>query len=275
MKSKLTPLLIVAAIALGGCVKKGVHEDAMADWAGRYSALEEDMLAETGRADAAEQSLAACMTRESDLGATLSATQEELAACQDRLSEARALLEQSDETAAALAARLEELAAIEAELRERDAILADITGAFEELIENGYVEVGIERGRLVIKMPQDILFESGSAEIGVDGEIALSEVASVLAALDERQFQIEGHTDNVPIETRRFPSNWELSAARALAVVHLFEEVGVPPSNLSAGAFGEHQPRAANDTPENKALNRRIEIVMVPDLQAIFGDITE
>ena len=123
-------------------------------------------------------------------------------------------------------------------------------------------------------MPQDILFESGSADIGDEGQIALIEVATVIAALSERQFQIEGHTDNVPIETRRFPSNWELSAARALAVVHLFEEYGVPPTNISAAAYAEFQPRAPNDTPQNKALNRRIEIVMVPDLEAIFGNIT-
>lgn len=276
MNRSVRSLLVIAALALSAsaCVKKGVHEDMMADWAARYATLEGELAAEVDRAETAESSLADCLGREAQLESTLAMTQEELASCRDRLSEARALLEQSDEAASALAARLQELASIEAELRERDAIFSDIVEAFEELIENGFVEVAIERGRLVIKMPQDILFESGSAEVGEEGQGALREVALVLAALTERQFQVEGHTDNVPIETRRFPSNWELSAARALAVVHLFEEVGVTPGNVSAGAFGEFRPRAANDTTENRALNRRIEIVMVPDLEAIFGGIT-
>lgn len=271
------PLLCIAfaAAALAtGCVKKSVHEDVVAQMTSEYQALERELGDTRANLAAREDELATCLANGEQTADTLEMTQGELATCRQRLEDARSLLAESDEAASALARRLEELASIEAELRERDAIFRDIVEAFEELIQNGYVEVAIERGRLVIKMPQDILFESGSADIGEEGQAALNEVAAVLAALDERQFQIEGHTDNVPIETRRFPSNWELSSARALAVVHLFEEAGVPATNLSAGAFGEHQPRVANDTPENKAQNRRIEIVMVPNLEAIFGGIT-
>ena len=95
------------------------------------------------------------------------------------------------------------------------------------------------------------------------------EVAGVLAAFPDRQFQVEGHTDNVPISTERFPSNWELSSARALAVVRLLADSGVAPENVSGAAFGEYQPVASNDDRESRRRNRRIEIVMLPNLDVI------
>ena len=271
-------IALTFALALGGCVKKSVHEDMMAQMAQDYSTMESQLQGELSESRATlserDSALAACTVETSRLSTALEMTEGELLTCRQRLADARGMISQSDEAVAALARRLEELSSIEAELRERDAIFRDIVEAFSELIQNGYVEVAIERGRLVIKMPQDILFESGSADIGPTGSQALIEVAGVLAALDERQFQVEGHTDNVPIASRRFPSNWELSAARALAVVHLFETSGVPPQNVSAGAFGEFQPRGSNETPADRENNRRIEIVMVPNLEAIFGGIS-
>lgn len=277
MKISLLAGVLFLGLAGPGCVKKGIHEDVLAQLAQRNTDYEGlsleygDALAEIS---VLEDHLGLCQSDLANRTSTLEMTQGELAQCRTQLEEARLHLESSGETARRLAERLEELAAIEAELRARDAIFTDIVAAFEELIQNGFVEVAIERGRLVIKMPQDILFESGSADVGEEGQLALAEVASVLGLLTEREFQVEGHTDNVPIETRRFPSNWELSAARALAVVHLFEENGVASSNVSAAGFGEYRPRAGNEEREDRALNRRIEIVMVPDLEAIFGEIT-
>ena len=274
---KLTLGALALALAAPACVKKGIHEDVLAELAQRnadYDELTGDYADALATITGLEAELGVCTATLGNTESTLTMTREELAECRNQLTDARDNLAASGETARRLAERLEELSAIEAELRARDEIFTDIVTAFEELISNGFVEVAIERGRLVIKMPQDILFESGSAEIGEEGQVALSEVAFVLGQLTEREFQVEGHTDNVPIETRRFPSNWELSAARALAVVHLFEENGVSASNISAGGFGEFRPRAGNDEAADRALNRRIEIVMVPDLEAIFGEIS-
>ena len=131
------------------------------------------------------------------------------------------------------------------------------------------MSVTIDRGRMVIQLPQDILFQSGSATLGAEGRSVISQVGSVLADFDDRRFQVEGHTDDVPISTERFPSNWELSSARALAVVRLLTAQGVAPENVSGAAFGEHQPRASNDDRASRALNRRIEIVMLPNLDVI------
>ena len=167
--------------------------------------------------------------------------------------------------------RLEQLSALEQEVRERNRIYEEVIGRFRSLIDAGQLSVSISRGRLVINLPQDILFESGSATIGADGRRTLGEVARVLADIPNRTFQVEGHTDNVPIATARFPSNWELAAARALSVVHLLQEQGVKPENISGAAYGEYQPVSGNEEPSGRRLNRRIEIVMLPNLDVIAG----
>ncbi|MFT6397845.1 MAG: chemotaxis protein MotB [Bradymonadia bacterium] len=139
-------------------------------------------------------------------------------------------------------------------------------------VENGFVEVAIERGWLVFKAPRELLFESCSGDLSVECRAALEEAGTVLARLTSRQFQVEGHTDDVPA-TRRFASNWELASALTLAVVHVSEESSVAPSNLSTGAFGQSRPLASNATADERALNRGTAIVMVPDMEALFGQV--
>src|SRR6185295_11432041 len=96
---------------------------------------------------------------------------------------------------------------------------------------------------------------------------ALAKVAEALQSVKGRMIRVEGHTDNVPVDrTGPFRSNWELSVARALAVVQQLQEHGVDPTKLSAAGYGEYQPIAQNDSAENKSLNRRIEIVLAPPL---------
>ena len=103
---------------------------------------------------------------------------------------------------------------------------------------------------------------------------ALAELAGILRTIKDRDFQIAGHTDNVPIRTRQFPSNWELSTARAVSVVKFLQESGVGPTHLSASGYAEFQPAANNETKEGKAANRRIEIVLMPNLNEL-PDLTE
>lgn len=264
MQRFILPLL--ALILVSGCVKRGVHEEALEALAQRnadVAGLEADLADFESLAAELDAELAVCAL---DLEQQTS----RLDQCQRDLNEARGVIAQGDEQMQALAQRLEDLSAVEQELRERDAIFRSIIERFQSLIDTGMLEVVVERGRLKLKLPQDILFEPGSADVGEDGERTLREVAGVLATLSDRAFQVEGHTDNVPI-TRRFDSNWELSAARALSVVHIFIDGGVNPANVSAAGFGEFQPRADNGAPEGRELNRRIEIVMVPNLERIFG----
>ncbi len=164
---------------------------------------------------------------------------------------------------------LAEARARQAEADARDAIYQRLRERLQAMIDAGKLNVRIVRGRMVIDLKQDILFPSGSAKLSELGTETLSEVGDALAEFPDRQFQVEGHTDNVPIKTDRFPSNWELSTARAVSVVKVFASRKISPEALSAAGFGEFQPRADNGSPEGRSLNRRIEVVMLPDLQAL------
>jgi chemotaxis protein MotB len=196
---------------------------------------------------------------------------EELRELENEVSRMSTLLNQRGDEAALLRNRLESMSMLEQEIRERNRIYQEVIERFQSLIEAGQLSVSISRGRLVINLPQDILFESGSATLGSEGRTTLTQVADVLADIPDRTFQVEGHTDDRPIATARFPSNWELSAGRALSVVHLLREQGVRPENVSGAAYGEHQPVADNEDPSGRRLNRRIEIVMLPNLDVIAG----
>ena len=110
-----------------------------------------------------------------------------------------------------------------------------------------------------------ILFDFGKADINPAGHALLDQIARVLQQ-DPAAVRVEGHTDNVPIQTRRFPSNWELSVARAVNVVKYFAEVGhIDPRRLSAVGYGESRPLVTNDTPANRQKNRRVEILLLTE----------
>src|SRR5690554_226868 len=132
---------------------------------------------------------------------------------------------------------------------------------FGDLIETGLMQVSSNELWLQIELRDSILFGSGSAEASAQAQQIFAEVSQLLAGL-EHQGQIAGFTDNVPISNERFPSNWELSSARASALVKWMVEQGLKPSRLSAVGYAEHQPVASNDTAEGRALNRRVAIMI-------------
>jgi chemotaxis protein MotB len=174
---------------------------------------------------------------------------------------------------AELARALEQFRAREIEARRRVEEFRAMLLRFRGLVDAGKLSVRIVDGRMVLTLPMDILFKSGSAKVSPDGKAALSEVGSVLRELGDpaRRFQVEGHTDDVPIRNKSFSSNWELSTARALSVVTELLAAGVRPEQLSGAGYAEHQPRTANVDDAARALNRRIEIVILPDLRGLPG----
>jgi len=179
---------------------------------------------------------------------------------------------------ASLAASVEEMQSALAELNRRkaeaDARIAEyrnLLARFRPLIDAGKLNVRIVDGRMVVELPTDVLFAPGSARLATEGQQAITEVSQVLEGIPERQFEVAGHTDNVPIATAQYPSNWELGAARAITVVKAMISAGMPPERLSAASFGEFKPREPNDTKEGRAANRRIEIIVVPDLSELPG----
>jgi chemotaxis protein MotB len=145
----------------------------------------------------------------------------------------------------------------------------DLKQRFAKLVDTGKLKVVFRKGQMILELPSGILFASGQAELSKDGQAALTEVLNVLAEFKDRRFAIAGHTDTDPIKSKKFKSNWELSTARALTVVQFMVKAGFPATNVSAVGFGEFDPVAPNDTDANKQLNRRIEIVLVPDLSEL------
>lgn len=156
---------------------------------------------------------------------------------------------------------------------EKDRELSELERAKRELEESLKKEIGdykaklemTERG-LVITFLSEVFFDSGKDIIKSDGKLSLDKVAKVLNRdVPNSQVAVEGHTDSDPIKYSGWKSNWELSSARALSVVHyLVDECKVEPQRLSANGYGEYHPVTPNDTPQNKQKNRRVEIVILP-----------
>lgn len=255
--------ILAGAFLLTGC---GALKQELADTTEALESTESKL-------DKTRAELASCQDKVEELtGDTatlteqLKARSDDLAGCQATVAE---LKETSELQGEELEARLQELRKLREDSQRNARLYDDLVSKLRSMIDAGQLEVTNERGRLVINLPQDILFSSGSASLGREGITAISEVGKVLATIGDRRFQVEGHTDNVPISTSRFPSNWELSAARALAVVKLLIDSGVTEDSLSGAGYGEFSPRVPNDSAEQREQNRRIEIVLVPEFD--FG----
>lgn len=159
-------------------------------------------------------------------------------------------------------------------VEEKEKAIAQMKGTYETLvselkqeIKQGEIQITQLKDRLTVNMVDKILFDSGSAVIKKNGEKVLDRVAEILKNVAKQQIKVEGHTDNVPISARlaeKFPTNWELSTARATTVVRYLQGRGVNPSVLSAEGYAEFRPVASNETDEGKSSNRRIEIVLIP-----------
>ncbi|EMK21470.1 OmpA family protein [Leptospira kirschneri] len=132
-------------------------------------------------------------------------------------------------------------------------------------IKKGQIRLKRFHNRLVINIDDKISFDSGSADLKKQILPALDKIKEILGNYPGNLIIIEGHTDNVPIRTKKFSDNWQLSGERALSVLHYFLESKIlDPRNFSLAGYGEFQPIVSNDTPENRALNRRVDIVVVP-----------
>jgi chemotaxis protein MotB len=167
--------------------------------------------------------------------------------------------------------RLEELRKAQAATEARTALYKQLIQKFKKLTDAGQLRIELRDGRMILQLPNDVLFDSGQAAVKQDGQRALAQVAGVLKTLTGRKFQVAGHTDNVPIDRAKFASNWELSTARAVAVVRFLVSQGVASEALSAAGYGEFAPLVPNDSVEHKAKNRRIEISLVPAMDELVN----
>ena len=166
-------------------------------------------------------------------------------------------------------AELEELRAQKAAADARAKLFDDFVKKFQKMIDAGKLDITTRRGQIVLALATDVLFDQGKTEIKPEGKTALEEVAAALKGVSARRFQVAGHTDMVPIKTKEFASNWELSTARAVAVVKLLIEKGVKADALSAAGYAEFDPAQSNGTDKGRTKNRRIEIVLVPNIEEL------
>lgn len=225
------------------------------------------------RADAAEQSAAEARARtvtteqarkvlEERLSEQLAAKDQKLTALEDertRLSTEREQLQQA--------------------VQEKDAELARLKATYEDIeqklkaeISEGEIRLSQAEGRIQVDLVDKILFDSGEASLSERGSEVLARLGAVLSKVENRSILVSGHTDDAPPSQRlaaTFPTNWELSVARAVNVVRfLGEKAGVPPARLVAAGHSDTKPVASNATPKGRARNRRIEILLIPDLPA-------
>jgi len=275
----MLPLLVLLSL---GCVPKKGFEALQADLDATRVEMELALYAR-------DETIAERDARIGDLEAALVEEQEDLAALEAEYEKVKEEYEAAlQELRADQATLISDRSALRASIADMEEALADLAARkaaadarvdeygelldrFATLIDAGRLRVKIVDGRMVMELATDILFKSGSASLSPEGEEAILEVAAILAEIPERRFLIEGHTDNVPISTERFPSNWELAAVRAITVTKTLIVGGVAPESVSGASFAEYRPVGDNETEEGRSANRRIEIVVVPDLSQLPG----
>lgn len=223
--------------------------------------------------------LAACQRQAEQCSADRKAAQEK---ADSAIAELTGNLEQQTQLHASAKAQLEEfmqnLKSTEKELgelrKQREAAekranaYRDLNERMRALVDTGKLKVSFRKGQMVLELPSEVLFASGKAELSRKGQDALSEVIEALLPFKDRRFMVAGHTDNQKIKSKRY-TNWHLSTARAVSVVQFMIAKGFAPENLGAAGFGEFDPIADNSTKEGRGLNRRLEIILVPDLSEL------
>jgi chemotaxis protein MotB len=296
MRKPFFKIGIGLAILLTGCVSPSVHRAALSDLSETRSRLDRlkdenaALKSELAARDDSLQDLRRQIAETQDKGRIQSEDTDRLAKRNLELSGENAdLASQNRDLSQALEARNQELEefhhrlAEEAKAKEEEvdrlkSTYDKLVGELHDEIKKGDITVTRVMDKLSVNLVEKILFDSGSAEIKPGGRKVLDRVGGILKSVTEKQIRIEGYTDNVPIGSRltdQFPTNWELSAARAVNVVrYLSGSVGVPPRLLSAAGFAENHPVAANKTQEGRAQNRRIEIVLLPsDMDRVLQEL--
>ncbi len=296
MKICTVTRIVMCAALMTGCVSTETHKKSLAELeearkgeAQNAAAFESFKKQAAAEADSLKKQLADVNTRIAALMSGTTTAQDEIARLQKRAGEletemarANALAKQLDERLKAEGsekARLEqERAAKEAEIQRLTRTHEELTKSLEAEIAKGDIKIKQVRDRLTINMVDRVLFDSGQSQVKPAGLKVLKQVSDILKNVTDKQIRIEGHTDNVPIGVKlreRFPTNWELSTARATSVVrYLIEEGSVDRATLSAVGYADTRPLAGNDSEDGRTANRRIEIALYPkDLSEIASQL--
>jgi chemotaxis protein MotB len=236
---QLAGALIAVALAAGGCVSKGEFEKAQAEKSQEIDALQKERAA-------LEQQTREQQTQRAAL------EQQKVA-----LERQQANLRSELDTVARQKAQLE--AANQQTKSQYDGLVANLN----EEVKKGQLQVRQYKDMLTVEVAEQLFFDSGKAALKDTGKDVLKRVGEALKGYEDKMIRVVGHTDNVPIATSQYPSNWELSAARATTVVRFLQSSGVPPERMTASGRGEFSPIAPNDDADGRRKNRRIEITLI------------
>jgi chemotaxis protein MotB len=285
--------LALAPFALAACVSSGTHQQIKAD-------LERKLADQKRECERLGSDLKECQAGRSELGEKFRLAKESLERLQSSLGQANVARKGEEAKVAALsqdlirreeelrkkdeelrrkegalrrqeselAASTERIRSLEAQLDRLRAIFDDLRAKLDALVKAGKLTLRMANGLLVVNLPERILFPSGSARLKREGREAIESVADILRRMKHR-WQVGGHTDDVGGEKY----NWLLSSRRAFAVLDVMLKAGMPSEQVSMAGFGQFQPVAPNDGPENRALNRRTELLLVPNLEEILAPV--
>jgi chemotaxis protein MotB len=260
--------VLAASVFAGGClVTKGTYEQCTGELGQTKSALSttagERDKAKAER-DATGNKLTEALSQNQTLVTKISSmgqSVEQLLGEKDKLSQERADLSK----------QVEELNRLRSQSEARAGEYKQLLARLHKMIDAGTLQVKIRNGRMLVRLSSDLLFPPGGVRLKPEARQSIEALAETLKGFPDRKFQVVGHSDATPISTARFPSNWELSAERAIEVVKVMVDAGVPPEMLSAAGSAEFEPLMPNDTLENKLANRRVELVFLPKIDELPG----
>ena len=224
-KLQVAGAVFAAALTTGGCVSKGEYEKLETDKNGEIAALKKNN----------------------------TALEQQKASLEQQQTESRKRIEGLEQEKAKLQT------ASQQDRSQYDALVRNLT----EEVKKGELQVRQYKDMLTVDVAEQLFFDSGRADLKDTGKAVLKKVGEALKGYDDKVIRVVGHTDNVPIKTKVFPSNWELSVARATTVVRYLQEVGIPPDRMVASGRAEYQPVSENDSADGRKKNRRIEITLI------------
>jgi chemotaxis protein MotB len=217
-----------------------------------------------------------CRTQLKDVSGKVDGLNRMVATCQtekqgteDKHKQTESMMTAMESNLNGTRAELEDLRKQRAEAEKRLQGFKDLTAKFQKMITSGTVQVKFRNGTMLVALPSEVLFPSAGADLSEPGKMAVMEVGVILKNLPERRFMVVGHTDSLPIKSTVYKDNWDLSTARALTVTKFLVSAGLDAKRLIAAGHGEHDPAASNKTKDGREKNRRIEIILMPNINEL------
>jgi chemotaxis protein MotB len=249
-------VVLAAGIIATGCVSTGTFEK-------MEKAKNEEIAALKQEKTSLEEQKAALEKEKAALGNEKSALEQQSASLRDQtasLEKQRASMQKE------VGSLEQEKAALLAASQQRQQEYEKLVHGLSKEVEKGQLQVRQYKSMLSVDLAEQIFFDSGKAALKKEGKEVLKKVGDALKGYEDKVIRVVGHTDNVPVAKSlqaTFPSNWELSVARATNVVRFLQEVGIPPERMVPSGRGEYDPIASNDAAEGRQKNRRIEIMLI------------